>query len=157
MTNCNPRHTPLPSGIILTADMSLKGEVERLFMADKPYRQLLGALMWAQAATRPDLSFAITLLAHFQSNPGPPHWKTPLHVLAYVKATLDYKIVYSRSLGGSITPVGYIDADYGGDLDTRRSTSGYIFLMARGPVSWSSKRQQTVALSTIKAEYMAMT
>ncbi|KNZ81205.1 Copia protein [Termitomyces sp. J132] len=135
MTNCNPRHTPLPTGIVL---------------------QLLGALMWAQAATRPDLSFAVALLACFQANPGPAHWKALLHVLAYIKGTLDYKIVYSKELGGSIKPTGYVDSDYGGDLDTRRSTTGYVFLMAGGPVSWSSKRQQTVALSTTEAEYMAM-
>ena len=157
MTECNPRYTPLPSGIVLTANMAPKSDAERLFMRDKPYRQLLGALMWAQAATRPDLSFAITLLAHFQSNPGPAHWKALLHVLAYIKGTLNHKILYSKELGGSTKPLGYVDADYGGDLDTRRSTSRYVFLMARGPVSWSSKRQQTVALSTTEAEYMAMT
>lgn len=157
MTNCNPRYTPLPSGIVLTNDMSPKNEAERAFMSNKPYRQLLGALMWAQAATRPDLSFAVNLLARFQSNPGPAHWKAILHVLAYVKGTLDYQILYSRDLGGAIKPIGYVDSDYGGDLDTRRSTSGYIFMMAGGPVSWSSKRQQTVALSTTEAEYMAMT
>ncbi|KNZ75827.1 Copia protein, partial [Termitomyces sp. J132] len=117
---------------------------------------LLGTLMWAQAATRPDLSFAVALLACFQANPGPAHWKTLLHVLAYVKGMLDYKIVYSKELGGLIKPTGYVDSDYGGDLDTCHLTAGYIFLMVGGPVSWSSKHQQTVALSTTEAEYMAM-
>lgn len=148
---------PLPSGIILTKNMAPKGEDERVYMLDKPYHQLLGALMWAQAAMRPDLSFAVTLLAQFQSNPGPAHWKALLHVLAYVKGTLDYQIVYSAELGGSIKPLGYVDADYGGDLDMRRSTSGYIFMMAGGLVSWSSKHQQMVVLSTTEAEYMVMT
>lgn len=157
MGNCNPKYTPLPSGITLTNDMSPKNEDERVFMTDKLYHELLGALMWAQAATRPDLSFAITLLARFQSNPGPSHWKALLHILAYVKGTLDFKIVYAQNLGGSIKPLGYVDSDYGGDLDTRRSTSGYIFLMAGGPVSWSSKRQQTVALLTTEAEYITTT
>lgn len=157
MTECSPRYTPLLSGIILTAEMSPKTDIDRAFMVDKPYGQLLGALMWAQAATRPDLLFAVNLLARFQSNPGPAHWKALLHVLAYVKGTLDYKIVYSRELGGSIKPTGYVDSDYGGDLDTRRSTSGYVFMMAGGPVSWSSKHQQTVSLSTTEAEYISMT
>lgn len=157
MTDCNPCYTPLPSGTILTSDMSPKNDAEHVFMHDKPYQQLLGTLMWAQAAMRPDLSFTITLLARFQSNPGPAHWKALLHVLAYVKGTLNYRIVYSKDLGGSTKPVGYVDADYGGDLDTRRSTSGYIYMMAGGPVSWSSKHQQTVAFSTTEAEYMAMT
>ena len=125
-------------------------------MADKPYCQLLRALMWAQAATRPDLLFAINLLARFQSNPGPAHWKALLHVLVYVKGTLDYRIVYSKELGGSIKPTGYVDSDYGGDLDTRCSTSGYVFMMAGGPVSWSSKCQQTVLLLTTEAKYISM-
>lgn len=112
--------------------------------------------MWAQVATHPDLSFAVGLLARFQSNPGPSHWKAMTHVLGYVKATLDYKITYHRDKG-SLKPLGYVDADHGGDLDMCRSTGGYVFLMAGGPVSWSSKRQPTVSLSTTEAEYMAMT
>ena len=63
MANCNPQYTPLPSGAVLTNDMSPKNEAEQAFMVDKPYRQLLGALMWAQAATRPDLSFAVSLVS----------------------------------------------------------------------------------------------
>ena len=112
--------------------------------------------MWAQAATQPDLSYAVALLARFQSNPGLAHWKALLHVLAYIKGTLGYRLRYAKDLGGSVKPLGYVDADYRGDLDIRRSTSGYIFMMAGGPVSWSSKHQQTVALSTTEAEYMAL-
>ena len=99
----------------------------------------------------------MTLLARFQSDPGPTHWKALLHVLTYIKGTLDYRIVYSKGSGVSAKPDRYVDADYGGDLNTRRSTSGYMFMMASGPVSWSSKRQQTVSLSTTEAEYIAMT
>lgn len=65
MENCNPRYTSLPSGIVFMNNMSPKNEAECAFIADKPYREMLGALMWAQVATRPDLSFAVTLLAHF--------------------------------------------------------------------------------------------
>lgn len=118
MLDCNLRYMPLPSGMVLTNDMSSKNEADRVLMCDKPYRQLLGTLMWAQAATQLDLSFAVTLLARFQLNPGPAHWKALLHVLAYVKGTIDYCIVYSKGLGGSVKPVGYIGADYSRDLDT---------------------------------------
>ena len=103
-------------------------------MRDKPYRQLLGVLMWAQAATRPDLSYAVALLARFQSNPGLAHWKALLHVLAYIKGTLEYRLRYAKDLGGSVKLLGYVDANYGGDLDMCRSTSRYIFMMARGLV-----------------------
>jgi hypothetical protein len=157
MAECNPKHTPLPSGIELTLDDCATTDEQKSFMADKPYREVLGSIMWAQVATRPDLSFAVNLLARFQINPGPAHWKALMHVLAYIKATLHYKLTYHRGTQDGIKPVGYVDADYAGDLlDTGRSTGAYIFMMAGGPVSWSSKRQETVALSTTEAEYMAM-
>ena len=77
-----------------------------------------------------------------------------LHILGYVKNTIDYSLTYSRNI--DITPLAYVDADYGGCRDTCRSTSGYVFTMAGGAVLWSSKRQGTVALSTVEAEYVVM-
>ena len=77
-----------------------------------------------------------------------------MHVIGYIKNTITYGLTYSRD--SDLSPTGFVDADYGGCRDTRRSTSGFVFLMAGGPVSWSSKRQATVALSTVEAEYVAM-
>jgi len=111
--------------------------------------------MWGQLATRPDLSFAISLLSRFQANPGIEHWNALLHVIGYIKNTIDYGLTYSREADLS-TPIAFVDADYGGCRDTHRSTSGYVFTMAGGPVTWSSKRQAMVALSTVEAEYVAM-
>ena len=110
--------------------------------------------MWGQLVTRPDLSFSVSLLARFQANPGVEHWNGLMHVIGYIKNTLDYGLTYSRN--SDLSPHAFVDADYGGCKDTRRSTSGYVFLMAGGPVTWSSKRQATVALSTVEAEYVAM-
>lgn len=155
MLQCNAKSTPLPSGIALSESESPRTEDDRQYMKDKPYREALGSCMWAQVATRPDISFALSVLSRFQANPGPAHWKAMLHLLAYLKGTINYKITYHR--GGSLDPIGFVDADYAGDTDTRRSTSGYLFTIAGGPVSWSSKRQATVALSTTEAEYMALT
>ncbi len=149
-----PRNTPLPMGIVLDNDMSPKTESEKKEMVEKPYRPVLGSVMWGQLATRPDLSFAVSLLSRFQANPGIEHWKALLHVIGYVKNTIDYGLTYSRD--AELTPLAYVDADYGGCRDTRRSTSGFVFLMAGGVVTWSSKRQATVALSTVEAEYVAM-
>ena len=70
---------------------------------------------------------------------SPPHWKSLLHILAYIKGTLDYYITYSKDAGCLTEPVGYVDANYREDLDMHRSTSRYVFMMARGLVSWSSK------------------
>src|ERR1700678_2092181 len=123
-------------------------------MADKPYRSILGTVMWGQLATRPDLAFSVSLLARFQSNPGIEHWNALMHIIGYIKNTMDYGLTYTR--GHGLSPHAYVDADFGGCKDTRCSTSGYVFMMAGGPVAWSSKRQATVALSTVEAEYVAM-
>ena len=126
-------------------------------MDDKPYRAILGSVMWGQLATRPDLSFAVSLLARYQTNPGINHWNALMNVIGYIKNTFDYGLTYSRDSESDLSPIAYVDADYGGCKDTRRSTSGYVFTMAGGAVAWASKRQATVALSTVEAEYVAMT
>ena len=154
LENVVPRNVPLPVGIVLDNNMSPKTSSERQDMKNKPYRSILGSIMWGQLATRPDLSFSVSLLARFQADPGVEHWSALLHVVGYIKNTLDYGLTYSRDF--DISPTAFVDADYGGCRDTRRSTSGYIFMMAGGPVAWSSKRQATVALSTVEAEYVAM-
>ena len=154
MVNCNPKSTPLPPGISLSESDSPNTEEDKHYMKDKPYCEALGSCMWAQVGMRPDIAFAVSVLSRFQSNPGPAHWKAMLHLLAYLKGSINYRITYSR--GGDLSPIGFVDADYAGDIDTCRSTSGYVFTMAGGPVSWSSKRQATVALSTTEAEYMSL-
>jgi len=154
LTHIPPRNVPLPVGITLDNDMSPKTDSERHQMDDKPYRPILGSIMWGQLATWPDLSFAVSLLSWFQADPGITHWNALMHVVGSVKNTLDYGLTYSRD--AELTPLAYVDADYGGCRDTCRSTSGYVFMMAGGPVTWSSKRQATVALSTVEAEYVAM-
>ena len=100
------------------------------------------------------LSFSVSVLTWFQANPGIKHWKVLMHVIGYIKNTLDYGITYSQDL--DLSPHAYVDADYRGCQDTRWSTSGYVFIMASGPATWSSKHQATVTLSTVEAEYVAM-
>ena len=154
LENIVPRNVPLPVGIILDNNMCPKTESEKKEMEGKPYRSILGSIMWGQLATRPDLSFSVSLLARFQANPGINHWRALMHVMGYIKNTIDYGLTYLCD--SDICPTAFVDTDYGGCRDTRRSTSGYVFIMAGGAVTWSSKRQATVALSTVKAEYVAM-
>jgi hypothetical protein len=90
LENITPRNTPLPTGIILDSTMSPKTDSERKMMSDKPYRAVLGSVMWGQLATRPDLSFSVSLLARFQANPGLDHWSALLHVIGYIKNTIDH-------------------------------------------------------------------
>lgn len=137
LVNVVPRNTPLLVGIILDSSMSPKTESEKEEMKDKAYRAVLGSVMWGQLATQPDLSFSVSLLARFQANPGISHWNALIHVIRYIKNTLDYGLTYLRDC--DISPSAFVDADYGGCRDTRRSTSGYVFMMAGGAVTWSSK------------------
>jgi hypothetical protein len=126
-------------------------------MADKPYREAVGSIQHAVNTTRLDLCFSAGLIASCVANPQSEHWKHVQHVLAYVKGTLDYKITYRRGVPTGIKPIGWVDADFAADIATRRSTSGEVFMMSGGPVSWSAKKQASVALSTVEAEYVAIT
>ncbi|KAF7776615.1 hypothetical protein Agabi119p4_5008 [Agaricus bisporus var. burnettii] len=155
MSDAKPRSTPLPAGIVLSVDDSPQSAEESSEMRNVPYREALGSLMWLQVATRPDLSFAVNLLSRFANNPGQAHWSALKHTLAYLKGTLDYGITYYK--GASLRPYGYVDSDYAGDNDTSRSTEGNVFFVAGGPVSWASKRQDRVSLSTVESEYTAFT
>jgi hypothetical protein len=155
MADCNPKSTPLPVGITLSESDCPSTDTDRAYMKDKPYREVLGKFNWGANGTRPDLDYGSGVLSRYQSNPGPAHWKAMLHMMAYIKGTLHYSITYHRGI--PISPVTYVDASYADDFDTRRSTAGYGVWMAGGLVSWSSKRQPTVALSTTEAEYMSMT
>jgi len=133
MSECSPSTTPLLSGLLLSAKDCPNTPEEVYEMKDIPYREALGSLMWLQVTTRLNLSFAINLLTRFAHNPGKPHWIALKHVLAYVKGMIDYGITYQA--GGNLNLIGYMDSDFTGCKDTRRSTKGTIFIVAKGPVS----------------------
>jgi hypothetical protein len=117
-----------------------------------PYKSAVGSLMYAMVATRADLTFAISTVSQHMATPGWTHWMAVKMIMRYLKGSLHLKL----QLGGQhIKLKGYCDVDWTGDVNDRRSTTGYAFSLGDGIVSWSSKRQPTVALSTTKAEYMA--
>jgi hypothetical protein len=134
--------------------MSSKTNSEKEKMDNKPYWLILGPVMWGQLATQPNLSFSISLLACFQANSRIDHWNALMHVIGYIKNTINYGLTYSHDF--DLSPTAFVDADSGGCRDTHCSTLGYVFLMAGGLVTWSSKHQTTVTLSTVEAEYVAM-
>ena len=117
------------------------------------YQSLIGSLLYLANCTRPDLAQPVGVLARFMSNPSEEHMAAAKQVLRYLAGTMDMGIMFTRD--GSDQILGYCDADYAGDLDKRRSTSGYVFLRSGGAISWSSKLQPTVALSTCEAEYIS--
>ncbi len=122
--------------------------------ADKPYRQAIGSLMYLMISMRKDIAFAVGKLSQFVEKPTEVNWNAVKRVLRYLQSTKDYGILYDGSK--SSDAVGYSEADWAGCLKTRKSTSGKVFLIAVGAVSWKSKKQTCVATSTCEAEYVAM-
>ena len=155
MADCKPVDTPMLPGLVLSKEMGAKTEEE-----SKRYKGIylsaVGSLLYLATQTRPDISYTVGLLARFNSNPGETHWKAVKHLFRYIQGTLDFRITYSKS--SPTTPhrfLTYADANHGGCPDSGKSTGGYLVMMNGGPVSWKSKLQTTVALSTTEAEYVA--
>ena len=114
---------------------------------------VVGALNWAALATRPDIAFAVATVARFASNPGIAHWEAVKRIFRYLAGTRDLWLSYGETRRAL---EGYADAD-GSMNEDRRAISGYAFLIDGGAVSWSSKRQEIVSLSTTESEYVAVT
>ncbi|GAW05952.1 retrovirus-related pol polyprotein [Lentinula edodes] len=156
------RHTPLDPKTKISESPNPLPEDDRRFMSNKPYCLFIGSLLWGACSTRPDIAFASNFLARFQLNPGIIHWKACEWLAGYIWGTIDYSITYRAPkpgddrLGFGLAPFGYSDSDWASCLVTRRSTAGYVFFMAGAPVSWASKRQGSVALSTVEAEYIGL-
>lgn len=105
--------------------------------------------------TRPDLSFSVVRLAQYASNPGRAHWAALKRVLVYLVSTKDWALTYG--VGGRSPLEVYSDADYASaDVDGRRSHSAYVSMLNGGAISWASKKQESVVLSTCEAEYVAL-
>ena len=122
------------------------------------YREIVGSLIYLMTCTRPDISWTVTRLSQKLESPGPVEWVMLKHVLRYLKGSMDYGLLYTKTAHG-ISLVGYSDSDWASCADDRRSTTGYYFCLnaAGPPVSWKSRKQPTVALSSCEAEYMAFT
>jgi len=110
--------------------------------------------MFAMICTRPDIAQAVGVVSRYMANPGREHWNCVKRILRYIKGTSDVALCYG---GSDFIINGYVDSDYAGDLDKSKSTTGYVFQIAGGAVSWVSKLQVVVATSTTEAEYVAST
>ena len=121
------------------------------------YQAAIGSLLHLSLKTRPDIAFAVGCVARFCANPTETHWLAVKRIFRYLKGTsgLGIKFKY-QSDSSSNTLYGFADADWAGDVEDRKSTSGYCFKMCGGVVSWRSKKQHCVALSTAEAEYLAL-
>ncbi|POM67427.1 RxLR effector candidate protein, partial [Phytophthora palmivora] len=132
----------------------MKPSEDEYFVAKYPCRELVGALMYLATSTRPNIAYAVGEVAKFCERYNKSHWVAAKRILKYLKTTQDVGLVFNGGIKGEL--VGYADANWAGDLDTRRSTTGYVFFLNGSAISWKSKRQPTVATSSTEAEYMAL-
>ncbi|KAH9671204.1 hypothetical protein KPL70_017270 [Citrus sinensis] len=152
MENFKTGLLPFRHGITFSKDQSPKTSEEIERMRRVPYAEVVGSLMYAMLCTRPDICFAVGMVSRYQSNPGPEHWTAVKHIMKYLKRTKNYMLVYS---GDELIPVGYTDYDFMSDKDSRKSTSGYVFTLGSGVISWRSVKKSCIADSTTEAEYVA--
>ena len=123
-------------------------------MSKVPYASV-GCLMYAMVCTRLDLAQGVSVVSKFLANPRKQHWDAVKWIFRYLRGTTNYGIMFERQQD-ELSVRGYVDADYAGDLNDRRSTTGYVFTLAGGPICWRSMIQSLVALSTTESEYMAV-
>lgn len=139
------------------ADTSLDLRVDESSLLDNekfPFRELVGSLMFLATVTRPDLAFSVNLVSRFLSSYNSSHWEAAKRILRYLRGTCHLGIRYKQNETG-LELLGFCDSDFAGDVNTRRSTSGFLFQLSSGPVSWCSQRPKIVTLSTTEAEYVA--
>lgn len=147
MADCRPVATPMIEKLRLDPDMAAPP------VDSTTYQQMVGKLIFL-THTRPDIAFAVGIVSRFMSHPQEPHMQAVKHIYRYLKGSTDLALSYQR--GGVNTLRGFTDADWAGAHD-RKSTTGFLFLLGETPITWSNKRQSTVALSSTEAEYMALT
>jgi hypothetical protein len=151
MEDSRPVNTPIEPGFI---QQKYKGQATKEDI--KWYQQAIGSLLYASLLTRPDIAYTTSVLGRYASNPGPEHIKAVKRVFRYLNGNQDHTTSYNTNIANSQYIKGYTDADYAGDKEEYKSTTGYIFYLANGPVSHLAKLQPITAQSTTEAEYIAL-
>lgn len=148
MSDCRAATTLMEKGLNLK-----KGDANKL--PNIPYRELIGCLTYAMITTRPDICAAVNYFSRFQSCYTEEHFTHAKRILRYIKGTLDMKLVY-RKYETADLQIGFVDADHGNDLNDRKSISGFVFKVFGNTVSWASRKQENVTISSTEAEYVSL-
>ena len=148
---------PTATGVkALSKEDGPKNSEEREEMSRVPYREAVGALMWAATMTRPDLSFTAHNLAKFCDDPGPVHWEAVMKALQYFWRTKNLGITYGGGTSNDTKMSAYVDSDHATCPDSRRSVSGGAVLLGSGAISWFSRAQRVTASASSESEYVAL-
>ena len=150
MQNVKTCKTPVNPSLKLT-----KAKDDSTYIDGELYQSAVGKLIYPSTRMRPDIAFAVSNVAKFTAKPTEQQWRAMKHIIRYLAGTTNFGLLFTRNESTECT--GYSDADWGGDIDDRKSTSGYLYLMSGAPVSWRSKKQSCITLSTAEAEYMSLT
>lgn len=150
MEQAKPLHIPADPGAYLQHFSEVKCESAQNY----PYREAVGSLIFLATVSRPDIAFAVNYVSRFINKWSDYHVKAVKRIFRYLKSSINLSIVYRKM--NNLELIGYSDADYAGCPETRRSTSGFIFLLNAAPVTWSTQKQGVVAQSTTEAEYIAL-
>jgi len=145
--------TPIAPHFKLSALQCASTDEDFEYMSRVPYSSAVGSLMYAMVCSRPDLSYAMSLVSRYMANPGKEHWKAVQWIFRYLRGTTNACLKFGRTDKGL---TGYVDSDFAVDLDKKRSLTGYVFTIGGCAVSWRATLQPVVALSTTEAEYMAI-
>ena len=136
LEDAKPMSTPADPNVKLCKDDGVSKAVD-----STAYQSMVGSLLYASITTRPDISQAVAVVSKYNLNPSEAHLNAGKRILRYLKGTLDITLKYRKSDKDEV--LGYSNADYAGDMDDRHSTTGNLFLMSGGPISWYSKKQPT--------------
>ena len=152
MQNSKKGLLPFRHGVPLFDGQRPKTQKEENMMRQVTYASVVGSLMYAILCIRPNICYSIGMVSQYQSNPKPKHWQAVKHILKYLWRTRDYMLIYRCE---DLIPIGYTDLDFQLDLDFRKSTSGCMFTLEGGAISWRSVNQSYIADSTMEAKYAA--
>ena len=149
MTECRPLSTPMEPNLQLRKGTGVVDQALK-----RRYLQAIGSVMYAMLGTRPDIAHAVSYLARFSDHPTQEHWNAVIHLLRYIRGTLDLGIYYSSGTSTLQGFTAYSDSDWAADVNTSRSTMGYAFLINGGAISWNSRLQSRATGSSTEAEYL---
>ena len=150
--NAKPIHVPMDPNVTYSNQQSPMTPNQVACMRGVPYSEAIGGVLWPAIVLRPDIGYAIGILSQFIQNPGQTHWEVLKWVISYLNTMKDLWLTFGRGL--KLLVEGFCDADWVGQKD-QHSISGYLFFFGQGVVSWSSKKQHIIVLSSTELEYIA--